>query len=267
METLTLQQIIMELANQQRDLSTGTVTTAVSGTVFKDAERISTRDKHWVGSEVFFLEPAYTTATLNGTQPFVVDAFDASDGSFTLNHTAGATIPATLEYAMVRHFGRGNKLDAYKRAIGRAMRRLGVATKVSDDSLTTAASTYSYTIPAGFDTIYAVEVTKGTLGPYVLQPELQWRMRPGRQLAIPQGVMSMDAGYTLTLYGRTFTADLADLDDTLVANLDDLVEYASEFLNLSSPRQGEQLRGSLQQQERLRYRFPIPLPNEMEVLP
>src|SRR5690349_14574494 len=181
METLTtLQDLIAAVADASRDLSVGTTTNAQAAPNTLYAGGLSgRRPNHWQNSELYFREPQATAAGLQGSQPFLVTGY--SDGLFTLDHAFGAAgAPQGLDFYIVRNHGQGNPYRAYLRAIARAIQNLGLHSTVELTGLTTASGVYTYTIPPGLDTVYAVRFSSTsdpTAAPAELRPD-QWSLGP-----------------------------------------------------------------------------------------
>lgn len=263
MENISLYDLVARLADNLRDYSPGTTTTGLATNTFSDTSRASTKDKHWVNSEIIFAEPAYTSAGNTGVQPFVVTNSVAA--AFTLDHNARAAgTSANLNYMMLRHFGMGTPYRGYLNALKYALDKLGMLADSSDASLVTATGTYEYVIPAGLKTLHTVEVYSGTAyGPWELRPD-QWQLLPGRVLRLTRGV-EVAFPWNLTLRGRVAVTLPTALDTTLLCNVEEVIEYASEYLNRTSNRAASQQKGANQQQERLRTKRNYIYPNEQEL--
>lgn len=268
MESLvTLQEMVQAVADACRDLTPG-VTSAGSAAAntMQVAALAGRRPNHWQNSEIVFLEPSAALAGQTGANPFVVAGYQ--DGLFTLDHDFGpAGVPQGIEFFMVRNHGQGNPYRAYLRALKRAVDNLGISNAVTDTSLVTAAGVYTYTIPAGLDTVYLVTINNPDYGPlaFELRPD-QWELLPGRTIQFASN-LSVDYLWNLTIYGRSFDALPTALDATLSVDIDDVVDSAQEWLNRTSNRPVDQAKGQNLQAERIRFKRRWARPNERIILP
>lgn len=264
MQTLALQEIISALADAARDYVPGETTAASGATnMLTDATKAGRRPNHWQNSEIIFCQPGASAAGMAGSNPFVVAAYN--DGIFTLDHDFGpAGVPQGLEYYIVRNHGQGNPYRSYLNAVRRALDNLGYSDRTIDNSLVTAAGTYDYTIPATLDTVYAVELSTSDYGPYQLAAD-RWQLLPGRKLRLADNT-SVDWLWGITLYGRKFSSMPDDPASLLTVDLDDVVDFALEFLNRTSNRQVDQVKGQSLQAERIRFKRRHALPNERRII-
>lgn len=263
MEVLTLQELIEYVADSVRDLTPGTTTNAsAQPNVMQDTSKGGRRPNHWQNSEVVFTEPSATLAGRTGSNPFVVTGYN--NGIFTLDHDFGpAGIPQGIDYMILRNHGQGNPYRAYLTAIKRALDNLGVASTTSEDFVS-SAGLYTYTVPT-LDTVYKVTTETADYGPYDL-PNDMWDLYPGREIRFNRDT-TVDFPWTVTLHGRRFSAMPASLDGTVTVDLDDVVDFASEYLNRTSARPIDQAKGQSLQAERIRFRRRYALPNERLVIP
>lgn len=264
MEAITLQDLIMRVADARNDLVTGTTTTLPGSTTVLDTNRIETRPDHWASSEIFFLEPAYTVNGNTGVQPMKVTA--SVNGSLTIDHAlrTSGTNATQLDYALIRLFGGGSPYRSYIYALKQALDKMGLMEDDTDDTLVTATGTYEYTIPAGLKTLHTIEVSSGTAyGPWQLRPD-QWRLRPGRKLWLTRDV-AVAFPWDLTLIGRSAVTLPTALGSSITCDVEEVVEYALEYLNRNSYRPSDNAKGANQQQERLRTRRNYIYPNEQEI--
>ena len=267
MEVITLQDALVAVADAVRDVVEGTTTASINTpTQMQDATKIGGKDKMWQGSEVVFLEPDATTAGMTGSNPYEVTDFNASSGLFTLNKNfaSGNGVPSNVRYLLLRARGQGNPYRSYLRAIRYALDKLDTSTDSRDTSLTTAADTFEYTIPAGLDTIYDVVFHHATLGHYALRPDW-WDIAPGRKLVLLNRNLTVASLWTLWLYGTTYVDLPAALSGTMRVPLEELVQQAEEYLRRTSPRQQEAARAGNLTQERLRFTQTRVHPNEKEL--
>lgn len=269
METVTtLQELIASVADAARDLSVGTTTTAqaVANTLYAGG-LAGRRPNHWQHSELFFAEPQATAAGLQGSQPFLVTGY--ADGLFTLDHAFGATgAPQGLDFYIVRNHGQGNPYRAYLRAIGRAMQNLGIHTTVELTGLVTSSGVYTYTIPPGLDTVYAVRfssTTDATATPAELRPD-QWSLGPSRTLNLTHE-LTVNYPWNITLSGRLWSAVPATLNGTIYADVDEIVDVATEYLFRTSNRPVDQAKGQNLQAERIKFKPIQAYPNEQRIPP
>jgi hypothetical protein len=267
METVTLQDAIMALADAQKDLVLGTTTSNSADTThFVDTGKANGRDRWWEGSEVFFLEPAATAAGLTATQPFDVRGYISASGIFTLNKVfkASGNVAAGLDYALIRNQGRGIPYRTYVNALKYALRKLDISADAVDNSITTATDTWEYVVPAGLSTLYDVFLDKTGYGHGALRPDW-WDVGPGRTLILLNRNLPMGVGWNLQLKGRTYATPPTSLSGTMTVPLEELVDLAQEYLNRNSTRVQENQRGSTLQQERLRFSSNYIYPNEKEL--
>lgn len=262
--TTTLQDLIIAVADAARDLTVGTTTNSQAQPTKMQAGGLAgRRPNHWQHSEIFFPEPMATAAGRTGINPFVVTAY--VDGVFTLDHDFGATgVPVGVDFYIVRNHGQGNPLRSYIRALQRAIENLGVHSVVGLTGVSTSAGVYTYTIPAGLDTVFGIEVASGSYGPYELRPD-QWDLLPGRGIRL-NGV-SVDFPWNLTIRGRLWGQLPAALDGTILVDKDDAVDLALEYLFRTSNKAADQGKGQNLQAERIKFKTIHAYPNEMRILP
>lgn len=253
----TLQDLILALADAARDLTLGRTTASMTGsTKMQDSSRAGQgRDRHWENSEVFFLEPAATTAGRTGNQPFVITGYNAADGTFTLSHgfSNAAGVPSGVEYAIIRTRGQGHPYRSYQRALRYALEKMELAVDARDSALVTANETFVYTIPAGLDTLYDVWFVRGTQR-QSLRPDW-WDTAPGRQLLLRNRYLTVGEGWTLELHGTKRVQLPENLTDTINVPYDDVVEFGLEFLLRNSSRGQDQQKAGSYYAERNRRRF------------
>lgn len=273
METVSLQDLIKDVASAVRDLATGTTSTnGVALNDFTDSRYstlvVSTADNQWKGTQVIFEEPAATAAGLNAPGPHVVTLFTGVSGQFLVSpnlRTAGV-VPAGLNYFMVRAGGRGNPYSAYVAAIRYALDELNVSVDVFDNSLVTADQVYDYTLPTSVGGVYKVDFAKDGYTTLRVLPR-DWTMLPGRKLHLTNTNLYVAFGWTLNLYGVLASPLPATLDGTVYGPRSAIVDLATEYLQRSSTRPADNQRAALKQQERLRYNRMSSRPNLRMVLP
>lgn len=263
METLTLQELIEYVADSVRDLVPGESTnSSAQPNVLQDTSKGGRRPNHWQNSEIVFCEPEATLAGRTGSNPFVVTGY--SNGVFTLDHDFGpAGIPQGVPYFILRNHGQGNPYRAYLTAIKRALDNLGVSV-ASSEAFTSSTGLYNYSIPT-LDTVHTVLLNTTEYGPYSLSAT-DWDMLPGRLIALNHDI-TVDFPWTVTMYGRKFSAMPTSLDGTVTVDLDEVVDFASEYLNRTSARPLDQAKGQSLQAERIRFKRRYALPNEKLVIP
>ena len=261
----TLQDLITAVADGARDLTVAETTNSQGLPNKLYAGGLAgRRPKHWQHSEIFYKEPGATVANRTGKNPFVVTAYD--DGLFTLDHDFGPTgVPAGVEFYIVRNHGQGNPYRAYLRALQRAVQNLGVHSVVSVAGPATASGVYTYTVPAGLDTIFAVDIASGTYGPYELRPD-QWSVSPGRGIVLANN-LTVAFPWNLTFRGRLWGQLPTELDDTLTCDPDEVVDLALEYLFRTSNKAPDQGKGQNLQAERIKFRTIASYPNEVRLLP
>lgn len=273
MEAVSLQDLIRDIGIQLGELATGTTTAVGTNTTnFIDTNFASAAtsylDDEWVGSQVLFLEPAYTVAgCINGDVPHTINDFVASTGTFAsgLAFRGSSVVPAGLSYLLFHPRGQGRTFDQYIAAIRYACDRLNVRTTGVNVALTTAADDYDYTIPAGLGWVYDVWLTKSGYYPARLTPA-QWELHPGRTLWLRWDVDVRQA-LGIKLFGFTEDPIPTDIDSTLVCDRAEVVDLAVEYLRAGSPDSAENARGDRKTSERLRFRRSYDPPNLRRVLP
>lgn len=265
MRTTTVQELLLAVAEDQRDLIRSTTTFNGTGLTTKmmDSAQITNRDRWQQNGELFFLD---SPAGQTGTPPYVIRDFESLTGTFTLDKAFGAApVGAGVDYAIVRTYGQKNPYRAYIRALEVAFERCNVANTVEDASLVSASGVYDYTIPNTLDTVSEVVGIPGTY-PAEDFPSNLWDMRPGRKLRLSSDLY-VAYPFTIRLTGRKFINTVTGLTQSVtVDNFDDVVQTASEWLNRTSNSGQSQAKGSQQQMERLRFRPRHALPNERLVL-
>lgn len=255
------------VADACRDLTPGVTSSAsAAANVMNVASLAGRRPNQWQYSEVVFLEPAATINGRTGSQPFVVAGYQ--DGVFTLDHDFGpAGIPQGVEFFLVRNHGQGNPYRAYLRALKRAVDNLNVATVLYDDSTYMVEDTYTYTVPAGLDSINRVTVYSADVAPlpFDLRPD-QWQLLPGRQIQFTPDVY-VNYLWRVGFYGRQFGVLPTELNGIITLDLDEAMDAAQEWLNRTSNRPIDQSKGQNLQAERIRFKRRYALPNERLVIP
>lgn len=266
MEVVSLQDMVLAVADNLRELALGVTTDAMTtpANTMRDTGKANQgKDRWWQGSQVLLLD---APAGLTGAQPFTVTDFNSATGTFTLDKNYGANgVPQGVNYALIRQRGHGVPYASYLRALRYALDRLDSSTDAVDTSLATAASTWEYTLPATVDTVFDVEFDNGTAR-QSLMPSW-WTLAPGRKLVLTNRKLPVANGYTIRVHGRKWAALPTSLQGTVRVNLDELVDRATERLTRSSSEQREAARGAFMAQELARLGSTYPYPNEQEVLP
>src|SRR5690348_1919330 len=116
MESVSLQDLIKDVASAVRDLATGTTTGNGPDTVtFVDSGKGNNGSmvmaaNQWAGTQVIFEEPAATAAGLTTPGPHTITNFNTTGGIFTATPAfrASGVVPLGLNYFLVRAGGRGN---------------------------------------------------------------------------------------------------------------------------------------------------------------
>jgi hypothetical protein len=267
METVTLQDMVMAVADAMKDLVTGTTSAASADTThFVDTGKANGRDRWWENSEVFFLEPAATAAGLTATQPFEVRGYVSASGLFTLNKPfkAAGNVPVSLDYALIRNQGRGTPFRGYVNAIKYALRKLDISSDSTDASIVTQPNVYEYVVPAGLSTVYDVYLDKTGYGHLGIRPDW-WDVAPGRTLVLKNRNLTVSLGWTLQLKGRIWATPPTSLTGTMSVPLEEMVDLAQEYLLRNSTRSQENTRSQGLQEERLRFSNNYVYPNEKEL--
>lgn len=267
MELVTLQEAILALADTMRDLTDGVTTTSVNTrTQLQDTAKANSKDKLWQGSELLLLEPDATNAGFTGRNPREVVGFDSATGLFTLNgdFNSGNGVPANVRYALLRNRGQGTPYRTYLRALRYALDKMDTSTDAIDSSLTTAANTWDYTVPAGLSTVYDVVFENADLGRYSLRPDW-WDVAPGRVITLLNRNLTVETPWTLHLYGTISATLPTTLTGTMRVSFEELLNQAEEFLRRTSPRQQENGRAGNLTQERVRFSSTRVHPNEKEL--
>jgi hypothetical protein len=266
MELVSLEDMVLAVADNLRELSVGVTTDAMSTplTAMRDTGRANQgKDRWWQGSQVLLLG---SPAGLTAAQPFTVMDFNSATGTFTLDKAFGATgVPQGVNYALIRQRGHGVPYTSYLRALRYALDRLDSSGDVVDTSLDTAASTWEYTLPATVDTVFDVELDNGTVRQSL--PPRWWGLAPGRTLVLTNRKLPVANAYTIRVHGRKWAALPSTLAGTVRVNLDELVDRATERLTRSNTEQREAARGAFMAQELARLAGTYPYPNEQEVIP
>ena len=263
--SVTLQDLLTAVADGARDLTVAVTSNsqAQPNTLYAGG-LAGRRPNHWQHSEIFFKEPEATAAGRTGQHPFTVASY--TDGLFTLDHDFGPTgVPSGVEFYIVRNHGQGNPYRAYLRALQRAVENLGVHSVVSLAGPATASGVYTYSIPAGLDTIFAVDIDSGDYGPYELRPD-QWEVAPGRGIKLARN-LTVAFPWNLTFRGRLWGTLPATLDGTIVCDRDEVVDLALEYLFRTSNKAPDQGKGQNLQAERLKFRTIASYPNEVRLIP
>lgn len=269
MQTVSLQDFVLAVAENLRELRMGTTTaTAAVGNQLVDSDLINNRNRFWVDSEILLLEPLASIAgAAPQSKPFLVRDFDGNTGTLTLDRefAPGVGVPQGLEYALWRPQGRGAPYRAYRQALKQALDYYGSYTDLVDDSLTTSAGTYEYTIPYPMTSLYLVELLDSEGYGHKLTAGIHYNLWPNRQLVLHRG-LPVEGNYGLRISGVLGAYVPPDWTDTIRIDYDDVLEYTVELLQRGSPRQIDAARSGNQQQERLRFRKRIPYPNEQEII-
>lgn len=268
MQTITLQDAISFVADNMRDLTLGTTTQNTAATnQMTDASRVGVgKDAQWVGSQVVLLQPEAGAAGLVGNTPFDVTGYNKSTGLFTFSRDFNATsgVPANVPYMLIRTRGQGTPYRGYIRALTWALAKLNLVVPDLDSNIITAAADWDYTIPPGITHVY--DITTEVQGQvWGFRPETDWRLRPGRKLILNRGLpVEMNLPLTLSVL-RTVTLPTTPLG-TMTVPLDELVDFASEYLGRTSPRASDMQKAGNLQQERLRFSSSYLPPNAVEVI-
>lgn len=272
MEAVSLQQLIKDVAMELRQSYEGTTTTSAAGTAAFTDSAFSTAvasylDDEWVGTQVFFDEPAYTSGGNINPGVHIINDFVASTGAFIspLPFRGSGQVTAGLDYTLIRPRGQGVPYKGYLAALRYALDALNVKTTGVNSALTTVTDTYDYTIPAGLGWVYDVRLTKAGYTPLSLPPNL-WSLRPGRGLSLNY-VVNVALGWTLNLDGYTEDALPTALDGTVTCDRDRVIQLASERLQANSASAGDNARADRKQQERLRFGRMQLAANTRRVLP
>ena len=257
MATVTLQDLIKDVAHQLLELEEGT-TSAASGSAstFVDT-RFSVSDSYvddeWNGSEVVFEEPAATVSGHNSPGPHTITNFVASSGTFTSNlpFRASGVVASGLNYFLLRPRGQGTPYRGYLAALRWAMDKLNLRTDETDSSLVTVANDWQYAVPAGMGWVYNVVLAKAGFYPVTLMPN-QWKLLPGRLLEFSPDI-DVGVGATVHLYGYAEDALPATLDGTVDVPREDVVDLAVEYIQRNRTSAPDNARADRRQQERLRF--------------
>jgi hypothetical protein len=274
METVSVQDLVKDVALQMRDCVTGT--TSANGTgldTFVDsrwsnAGGAGVVDQQWVGTQVVFEEPGYTSGGNINPGMHVVVQFTAATGTFRVSppmRSAGV-VPAGLAYFMIHAGGRGVPFLAYQGALRHAFEVFGVQTRLVDRSLTTADQTYTYTIPSTLAGVYQVEWEKTGYTTLRLLPR-DWNMKPGSKLWLKNVNLNVGFNWTMALYGIANSALPATLNGTTFLPRDAVIDEAVEYLQRTSRNSADNQRGAQRQQERLRFNRMAGIPNLRMVQP
>lgn len=274
MESVSLQNLIKDVADEVTESYEGSTTAPGTNTVnFIDARFAvgvaNYLDDEWLGSEVVFEEPAYTAAGCINPGPHIINDFISASGTFASNlafRTAGV-VPSGLNYFLIRPRGQGTPYKGYLKALRYALDELNVSVASDDTTLTTVASTYDYTIPAGIAGVYDVWFTKSGYLDQRLRPGLDWEMKPGRKLWLQNQNLTVSLGWTLHLHAVTESPVPATLDGVVYCPRSAVVDLATEYLLRNRPNPPDNARAQNRQQERLRYNRLLPRANLRMVLP
>lgn len=270
METVALQDLVKDVAEQVKDLVTGTTVTGVAGvTGFGDTSYgwQVTSGQWWAGSEVLFEEPAYTSGgNINGNMPHPISGM--SSGVFTspVPFRSSGNVPGGLNYFMVRANGRGNKYRTYLAALRYALDTLGCWGDVLDTSNTTASQVYEYALPTTIGGVYRVELAKAGQGTLELLPR-DWKMKPGRKLWLTNQNIYVAYGWTLNVYGILSDTLPTTLNGLVYCPRSEVIDLAVEYLQRNSRQSADNQRASLRQQERLHFTRLLPPANLRMVVP
>lgn len=267
MDTLTLQEAISRVADNVRDATTGvsTATSVAPNQMIDTGRRGIGKDKEWNGSQVLFLQPEAGGAGISDNTAYDVVDYTTNTGVFTFARgvTSLSGVAQNVPYLIIRTRGQGHPYRSYIRALDWALKKLNPLTPTTF-SLTTVAGTQDYTIPANIRGIYDVVATHEGRN-YGMRPVADWDVLPGRLLRL--GVyVPVDAPLTLTVYALGASVLPTTLLGTITAEADELVDYATEYLQRSSPRPQEVQKAGGYQQERLRFNAGYLPANYVEVI-
>lgn len=271
METVSLQDLIKDVATAMRDVVISVTTSIAPPNQFFDSNMGVTGavNGQYNGSQVVFQEPEYSAnGGINGNV-HTVTGYAYIGGNYTVRpdiHAAGAPGGWTVPYFLIRGQGRGNPYIAYVAAIRYALDELNVHTNVFDSSLVTADQTYDYVLPGTLGGVNRVEFAKTGYTTLQVLPR-DWEMRPGRKLHLRNANLYVAFGWTLNLYGIAPSPLPTTLNGTVYGPRSLIVDLATEYLQRSSTRQADNQRAALKQQERLRYNRLSSIPNLRMVLP
>jgi hypothetical protein len=268
METVSLQELIKDVAVQVRDLYAGSTTAASAGVnTFVDTTLGNAGngqlDNQFAGSQVVFEEPAYTAGGNINPGPHVVTLYAVSGSVFTVTPAirSSGVVASGLNYFMVRGGGRGNPYRVYVAAIRYALDELNFYTKYLDGTgLVTAANVYDYVLDAPAAGVYKVELAKAGYTTLQLLPR-DWSLRPNRTLHLNNANINVGFGYNLQVWAVSDSSTVSDtgLATTYTVPRSAVVDSAVEYIQRSSTRAADNQRASLRQQERLRFnRFSPP---------
>lgn len=269
MEAVSLQDLIKDVADQMGELSTGTTTAASASTVTANDSNFGTYQglTNWQGSQLVFEEPAATASGHTTPGPHFISTLVSGIWTSTLAFRASGVVASGLGYFVLRPGGRGKPYAAYLRALNWALDKLNVQQDILDSSLTTAASTYEYTIPAGIAALSDVYLVKAGYDDQLLRGGLDWDMRPGRKLWVRNSNVTVSFGWTLKLAGIAESAVPATLGATVYCPRSEVSDLATEYLLRNSQRQQDNQKGGARQQERLRFGTLLPRSNLRWVMP
>jgi hypothetical protein len=268
-EAVSLQDLIKDVADQMGELSTGTTTANSASTVTANDANFGTYQglTNWQGSQLIFEEPAATSSGHTTPGPHFISTLAAGIWTSTLAFRAAGVVAAGLNYFVLRPGGRGKPYAAYLRALNYSLDKLNVQQDTLDSSLTTVASTYEYTIPAGIAALSDVYLVKAGYDDQLLRGGLDWDMRPGRKLWIRNSNVTVALGWTLKLAGIAESALPATLNATVYCPRSEVADLATEYLQRNSPRPQDNQKGGARQQERLRFGTLLPRANLRWVMP
>lgn len=233
-ESLSLQQIVLDVAHNLRDCVEGVTTASMGGdrAKMRDALRAVAGDDRYNGSEVLFLQPGATAAGLTGANPKAVLDFQASDGTFTLNDAWGSTgVPAGVAYALLRIGGEGHPYAEIVAALRQALSALSYKTDIYASVAVVDGQT-DYDIPAGFDWLNAVTAaTPDGKARATLRRGLHYDLAyPGSRTLRITPLCPVMAGYTLGLVGQADVVAPTTLDGTITVDREEVVGATIEFL-------------------------------------
>lgn len=210
----TWRQLIVGLSYALEDGVEGTASALGTTTTMIDTTKAGA-DGDWEGSELFFFDVPEVGHQVTG--------YAAGSGTFTFRPALAAAVTAGMAYLIGNIRGQGFPHARKLAALQHALRLARWRVDTSDSSLVTSGSTWEYTIPASFATLYKVEVLRGgTSQPWVeLSPAKWWVRQPTRTLVL-SGSVGGAGGYTLRLTGRGA--------DVLPAAMTDVVRVPSEWV-------------------------------------
>lgn len=233
LESLSLQQIVLDVAHNLRDCVEGVTTASMGGdrAKMRDSLRAVAGDDVYNGSEVLFLEPAATLAGLTGANPKAVLDFQGSDGTFTLNDNWGSTgVPAGVAYALLRLGGAGHPYAEIVAALRQALSALSYKSDVYDASLVVVAGQPTYTVPDGIDWLTTVTATNPQGFTAELRRPQHWDVRPGTRTLRLTALAPVSEGYVLGLQGLAGVTAPTALDATIAVDREEVVGATIEFL-------------------------------------